>query len=83
MGCEVSCSSDRNVKNEKLRQARLLGINKELHWATEAKDLVGVKKALRKGAEVNCLNFKGFSPLIIAASNGCLDIVKYLVGVHK
>ena len=50
-----------------------------LHYAVFMNDLDRVKLLVEKGAKVNAKEYRGLTPLFIAANNNNLEIVKYLV----
>ncbi|NSM56492.1 ankyrin repeat domain-containing protein [Wolbachia endosymbiont of Atemnus politus] len=57
----------------------MMGINQELFDAVEQGNLSKVQECLEKGADVNDTNNWGWTPLHWAASDGKLEIVKFLV----
>lgn len=49
-----------------------------LHKAVSSKDLEKVKELVQQGADVSMVDNRTYTPLLLAAELGCLDIVKYL-----
>ena len=47
-----------------------------LLFAAEHADLAGLCCALALGANVNCVDLNGYTPLMLAAANGCVSIVQ-------
>lgn len=54
-------------------------LNEKLWHAAFDGDFDGAKAAVDAGADVNYRGFGGFTPLLAAAKNGHLEVVKYLV----
>jgi ankyrin repeat protein len=52
--------------------------NKLLNYSSNG-NLKGVKKCLENGADVNCEDNDGWTPLISSSNNGYLEIVKVLI----
>jgi ankyrin repeat protein len=55
------------------------GVNHQVWQAASDGDLSGVQAALGQGAAINFRGKRGFTPLAIAAKNGRLEVVKYLL----
>lgn len=62
----------------------IAGVNEDLLESAKAGNLVAVKNAVTKGADVNAEYF-GFSALMLASMEGHLNIAKYLIkeGANK
>lgn len=67
-------------KNEPLVNAKTSQTNTVLISATQScRSLVLVKTLVEHGADIDCRDWAGFTPLMLAASHSCYDIFKYLL----
>jgi len=73
----ISSSMCAMSQEERNKQAQL---DRDLREAALNNDLNEVKRLIEKeGADINATNQKGWTALMVAASGGLLDIVKYLI----
>ena len=67
------------MKYIKLFEQHNVDWNKKLLVYSKKGDLSGVKQSIKNGANVNCKDNDGWTPLHWSSYNGHLNVVKYLI----
>jgi len=75
----VDCGRLKLFINADCTGRKILGVKINLHVASQSGKLLRVKKLLRRGADINSKDEKGFTPLHLAAFYGHKQVLEFLI----